>query len=284
MCIAQLPLSSIASAAFWGLYSSWASWMYTYGRTRGAIAIAVSITVLTPTIRILVFEGLFAHVPYLTRRKKSWDIYKPNPWCLYVPLFIGPYIYWYVDSLRGVSPWEACFASLVFVVVDCWFWVTHRLMHTRILYERLGHKRHHTLHAPTAFDAVENFTVADGLTHYLAFHMGFETVRLFTRLFGITLSQQLWALSLSQWVIVGQLQHGGKNIWIDSIPGVEWLRILTGFGQSLCNVHDLHHGLVSYNYSLTGFADVVAGTYVERRTPYIPPMPYRGKPKPEVVS
>ena len=67
----------------------------------------------------------------------------------------------------------------------------------------------------------------------------------------------LYILIFFQWVLVGEMQHGGKDIEIDSIPFLEYIRKIF-ISENMSLLHDNHHSKFNINFSLTGFPDKIS--------------------------
>jgi sterol desaturase/sphingolipid hydroxylase (fatty acid hydroxylase superfamily) len=129
-------------------------------------------------------------------------------------------------------------------------------MHIRFIYSQcFGHKVHHQLVKPTSHESGENFTFVDGSTHIIVYFLNYLILKRI-----MFFDDFLFVLTYSQWVIVGQLQHGGKDVVeLDSIPFLEYTR-RRFVKESLCVLHDRHHTLFNKNYSMTGIPDRIFGT------------------------
>ncbi len=221
-----------------------------------------------PFCRFLVFEVVYLNTAYITpRQDRKWkdlcftDMYPPVMMLTYV--LIGQY---YIGDIKiqtqSITMFELGYCILAFFCVDFAFYFTHRLMHVPILYRILGHKQHHVLTKPTAYDNIENFSLVDGLTHILAFDRGIRFLS-----YGVTvwtnrpsLSTNLWFLVFAQWIIVGELQHGGKSLSVETIPLLELSRKILRCKSNLCSLHDMHHRSFTTHYSMTGLPDKLFGT------------------------
>ena len=227
----------------------------------GGGGLGIFIGILTPLYRYMVFEVIYKSTLYISDRsyEKSFELYN-----LYKLIRVGnvislglvSYIIVPVDDIvfRYISIGDIYKCVLSFFVTDIFFYFSHRTMHNRFVYNTLGHQEHHKLHKPTSYMIIENFTLTDGMSHIIVFYANYILMR---QIFHI--DAFLFSLMYSQWVIIGQLQHGGKNIQLDSIPFLEYIRSFF-VRETMCLLHDKHHSLYNKNYSMTGIPDKVFGT------------------------
>jgi sterol desaturase/sphingolipid hydroxylase (fatty acid hydroxylase superfamily) len=223
--------------------------------------LGIFIGIITPIYRYIVFEVIYKSTSYISNRPydKSFDLYNLYKLIRFgnvVSLGLVSYMIvpTYDIEFRYISINDVYICILSFFVTDILFYFSHRTMHNRLVYNMLGHQEHHKLHKPTSYMIIENFTLTDGLSHIIVFYANYMLMR---QIFHI--DAFLFSLMYSQWVIIGQLQHGGKNIKLDSIPLLEYIR---GFfvKDTMCLLHDKHHSLYNKNYSMTGIPDKVFGT------------------------
>lgn len=230
-------------------------------RKCGGGAVGLFIAILTPIYRYIVFEVIYNTYPYITDGRND----KPIEWYnLYrlirignvVSLSLVSYMVVPIDAIifRYISINDICKCIMSFFVTDMLFYFSHKTMHNKLLYNTLGHQEHHTLHKPTSHMIIENFTLADGMSHIVVYYLNYIILR---QIFQF--DTFLFCLSYSQWIIIGQLQHGGKNIEIDSIPFLNYIRNFF-IKETMCFLHDRHHSLYNKNYSMTGIPDRLFGT------------------------
>ena len=230
-------------------------------REYGGGGLGIFIGILTPLYRFFVFEVIYKSTSYISNRsyEKSFslcNLYKLIRLGNVVSLGFASYMIVPMDGIdfRYISISDVYICILSFFVTDILFYFSHKTMHIRFVYNILGHQEHHKLHKPTSYMIIENFTLTDGLSHIIVFYANYMLMR---KIFHIDVF--LFSLMYSQWVIIGQLQHGGKNIHLDSIPFLEYIRRVF-VKDTMCLLHDKHHSLYNKNYSMTGIPDKVFGT------------------------
>ena len=231
-------------------------------RVWGGGAIGVYIGIVTPIYRYIVFEVIYKSMPYISDRHHEatlgwYNLYRLIRLGNCIVLGVVSHLIVPTDGIiifRYISPSDLCKCMLSFFVTDVLFYFSHRAMHNRLVYSLLGHQEHHKLHKPTSHMVIENFTIADGLSHIMVFYVSYVLM-----LQSLHIDTFLFCLLYSQWIIIGQLQHGGKDIQLDSIPGFEFIR--RGIvKETMCFLHDKHHSLYNRNYSMTGIPDKLFGT------------------------
>ena len=237
------------------------------------ISTGILIGLITPFYRLIIFEYIYNKQNYISKRQmKVVNFYDlPKELCSFTNILTYSVVGYFLLSkpydYRIITVFDVCLCVTCFFITDIFFYCTHRLNHLPIFYSSLGHKEHHKLVKPTSYELIENFTLADGLSHILAFCLSIIVLSQFT-----SIDNYQYILMFSQWVLVGELQHGGKDIEIDSIPFVEHIRKLF-INQNMCLIHDTHHSIYNKQYSLTGIPDKVLGTY------YTAPYLIRPSPK-----
>ena len=230
-------------------------------RECGGGGLGIFIGIITPLYRFTVFEVIYKSIPYISVRPSEkpcewYNIYKLIRLGNVISLGLVSYVIVPMDDIvfRYISISDVYKCILSFFVTDILFYCSHRTMHNRFVYNTLGHQEHHKLHKPTSHMIIENFTLTDGMSHVVVFYVNYMLMR---QIFHI--DAFLVSLMYSQWVIIGQLQHGGKDIQLDSIPFLEYIRSLF-VKDTMCLLHDKHHSLYNKNYSMTGIPDKVFGT------------------------
>lgn len=146
--------------------------------------------------------------------------------------------------VRYVLPWRASLGgpSLPFlgqiavcvVAVECIFYASHRLLHTRLLYARV-HKLHHTFTAPFGYAAIYAHPLEHLLSNVLAVSAG-------PVLAGMDDAASCAWAALS--LVNTMVSHSG------------WA--LPGFHDP--SAHDWHHAVFDENYGVIGLCDTLAGS------------------------
>ena len=202
--------------------------------------------------RVAIYEGWYAASPYATPRTvppKTGFFREQLPHAL-LWVSLGTLV---APSSLSIGVWSAGDQAVLlaaWLLTDVFFYIGHRTAHHKLLYKS-HHKIHHTLHAPTAWHNCERFTLPDGVSHIMY-------AVLTSRLLGLGGMQMV--AHLSQWFVIGQWQHAGKDVDLNPMPGLAFVRRLAGVPYSLCKQHDLHHATTHFNYSMTGIPDKVFGT------------------------
>ena len=149
-----------------------------------------------------------------------------------------PYVYlWkYADhDMREDSPWDFQTEAFKFVlsgvIIELWFFTTHRLLHHPMFYAPI-HKLHHRFKAPIAF--------ASTYAHPFEFIVG--------NLMGVILGPILTnchPITSYVWITNALISTGGSH---------------SGYSFMGAAFHDAHHQYFDYNYGVGGTLDYILGT------------------------
>jgi sterol desaturase/sphingolipid hydroxylase (fatty acid hydroxylase superfamily) len=123
---------------------------------------------------------------------------------------------------------------LMYLIVDVWFYWTHRLIHTPLLY-KLIHKLHHRFKAPTA--------VASMYANPIEFCIG--------NLGGVVIGPVITnchPYTAYFWTCFGLFSTGGSH---------------SGYTFFDAKGHDAHHEFFNYNFGVGGLMDYLCGTAFE---------------------
>jgi len=205
--------------------------------------------------RYFVFEILHRDVPYATRRvvPTKMVIFSKNRFIVGTFIMCCGTILFYnrpFFQIGWLSIYDHVLLLLIWVVTDAFFFALHGAMHVPWLFKTFHYLHHQAVPRPNAFGKCEEFTPIDGLMHFVEYVIATSLINLV-----IPISNEIWLLGVLQWLIIGQLQHGGKAIWQNQIPGLEIVRRLAGVKHSFCLQHDLHHTKVNSCFSMTGIYD-----------------------------
>jgi sterol desaturase/sphingolipid hydroxylase (fatty acid hydroxylase superfamily) len=233
--------------------------------------------------RLFLFEYLYYDTPYMTTRNTlskhtiydrfcllSSHVTKNEKhclcWSLIACMFVhfpeGPLIIFL--SLKDTYT-ILCDTLCIFIVSDFCFYIFHRLSHVPLVYKYV-HFLHHKLGRPTSYSNCETFTLVDGIGHVFVYHAGFTIFYSFLRTVhpeNTVLYTTIWIIAGLQWFIFGQCEHGGKDIPIRLIPGLNSVRFVFRICSNTPKLHDIHHTLLNVNFSLTGIFDRCFGTLKE---------------------
>lgn len=211
--------------------------------------------------RYFIFEVLYSSVPYIDKRKIKENLPSIGirTWIIFLVLLVtGTQVF--KDKkfeYRILTVEDLMMCLLIFITTDGVFYISHSIMHVKPFYT-IFHKLHHSIHKPTVWEQLEYFSVIDGLSHIAVYAIAYTTLSNY-----IHINNQIFFLSLSQWYIIGQMQHGGKAIEQNQLPGLRYIMKLFGI-KSMCLQHDLHHTKFSYNFCMTGIYDRLFGTYYDK--------------------
>jgi lathosterol oxidase len=222
--------------------------------------------------RLYIFELWYHKTEYISDRPVEELYFKQNILkhtytVLKNSIFIIPTYIFFIKELTlddwnyfsFITPIEWLKLLVIWILSDGCYYIMHILMHTRYLYKKF-HKLHHTLIKPTSFSDGEIYTIVDSTTTFcMVLFVLYTTQNI------IQLSPIMKILATNQWLIVGQFQHGGKDIPINQIPGLEMVKKLFGLQNSICLQHDKHHTINNCNYSLTGIYDYLFNTLNEKK-------------------
>jgi len=232
-----------------------------------ALILTVFVFLAVPMWRFFIFETLFESRPYITERNEDyWDKE------VYAGRFLFRFIiFWFIVLFACLQQWEFTVTDFVIVstydhavlcvlwiMTDLCFAVYHQFNH---VYNYKRHKWHHTLAKPTALQPCEffGFGVYDATGHVVCFLIA--SVITYYGMFTYN-SHQFW-MGCIQWIIAGQIHHGGKDVDANIIVGLEFLRRAAGFKITMPYLHDLHHSETHCNFGMTGFGDVLYGFCAE---------------------
>lgn len=217
-------------------------------------------------MRFFVFGYFYSERSYVTRRETGKLVLFDDT-IIYIydktkHLLFWSFLYMFYLSTYTLEDWkyqgynylDTLLLMICWVCSDAFFFVIHSAMHTRLMY-RWFHKLHHRISKPTENTDNETFTLIDGVMHMLE---SFSALFLIGRF--VEINPTIHNLALSQWFIVGQIQHGGKDIPQNQIPMLKQLRWCFGLRNSLALQHDKHHTLNNCNFSMTGLFDLAFGT------------------------
>ncbi|MEQ1507620.1 MAG: sterol desaturase family protein [Myxococcota bacterium] len=218
--------------------------------------------------RYALFEVLFRSTPYITPRPVpnridlfTWDRVTVSLGiitagaALLVNREIVP-VRWLTvgDHLQLLALWLA---------TDLVYFLAHLAMHGRRLYGPIHAHHHRAVRRPNALADPDRFSPIEGLWNFAVSVLVFELARQ-----AVPLSPDLLILAAIQWWMVGQFQHGGKDIPVNQVPGLEIARRLAGVRHSMCLQHDAHHIRMSRHFSMTGIFDRWLLPERRRESPY----------------
>jgi len=267
-------LTNIGSAAYWQLVD-WAIALITqYVHTDyliltsglQSLIMLVLNTLLVVGTRFILFEGIYKNKEYVSPRKQR-D---------HEDLFSYPYeTFWFLlgwfcmynmpiesQSFEILTFKEHVQLCFLWILTDCWFASYHYMNHCWFYGPKtlVHHKEHHAFAKPTSWQPVDHFTTVDGSGHVLCYLIASAITQ-----FGVFgFSQKIYFMAMFQWMIAGQIHHGGKDIDANIICGLEFVRRALGFHVHMAKLHDIHHTDTHYNFGMTGlFDEYVLGTYRE---------------------
>merc|ERR1711924_496739 len=132
--------------------------------------------------------------------------------------------------------WQAELPKLLvcIVVVDVWFYWTHRAIHHKALYKRI-HKFHHRFHAPASVASMYANPLEFAIGNLLGVVLGPVVAHAhpYTAYFWVTLSLFNTGGTHSGWLFLGAQEH------------------------------DWHHEFFNYSYGVVGIMDGLCGTGFE---------------------
>jgi len=255
----------------------------TFGQTLAsfltAFVMELAISYGVTETRKLVFCGLYHDRPYCTPRPNEHPVLnklsslEAHP---YFPYWLAFHICYFLAYPYSVAPEGSTLMdsfsntiSLVdwFVLAALWlvtdviFTIYHRSNH---VYNYKAHKPHHGLAHPTPYQPDDHFWIFDGTGHVVCYMCGAFTVQMAMEVIGMEMTSMVWWLGCYQWMILGQIHHGGKDVDANMVVGMEFLRQGLGFTASMTYLHDVHHQCTNYNYGMTGMGDQwIFGTLAE---------------------
>jgi sterol desaturase/sphingolipid hydroxylase (fatty acid hydroxylase superfamily) len=164
-----------------------------------------------------------------------FPIARPMNW-----LWHGGILYDAASAMQETDPWIwwrelGCFVGFL-LVIDFWFYITHRLLHWGGLYTRI-HKMHHKFTAPTAVAAV--------YAHPLEFIVG--------NLAGVVLGP-----------ILTNAHPYTAYFWI-SLALVSTCGAHSGYTFFDAEKHDAHHKYFNCNYGVGPICDTLFGTALKSK-------------------
>lgn len=226
-------------------------------RTSASLTFAAAILVWS---RVFVFEVLHRKTPYITQRhaaKRARFFSRDRVMVTAFLAVCGTPLFYYrpVFDLYLLSLSDHALLLALWLLTDLFFFLLHGAMHFRWLFRTFHYAHHQGVPRPNAYIDCDRFTYIDALTHFVEYIIAYNLLSLV-----VPLSNELWLVGIYQWLIIGQLQHGGKAIRQNQLPGLEIVRRLAGVGHSFCFQHDMHHLKVSANFSMTGIYDKWFGT------------------------
>eukprot|EP00941_MAST-03F_sp_MAST-3F-sp1_P006146 g6146.t1 len=136
-----------------------------------------------------------------------------------------------LDSDPFILRKEAWKFFLSFVVVDWWFYLTHRVLHLKGVYKYI-HKMHHRFKAPTA--------VAAMYAHPLEYGIG--------NLGGVALG-----------IVLTNCHPYTGYVWL-CFGLMSTASAHSGYFFLGAENHDIHHQFFNYNYGVGGISDLLLGT------------------------
>jgi len=199
--------------------------------------IAVFYTILlTIYTRYWLFEIYWSKVPYITPRETGTDLHNTSAGGLYHYLWIllAAIMFSHVKiDLKGsyiLNVWDHIVLLVLWMATDTCFYFYHRFNH---LYLKKG--------------------------HVVCFLVGAKLLCM-----TMEISNEVWLIGMMQWIIIGQLQHGGKTVdgtsWIFML---EPLRKLVGL-KEMALLHDHHHTSgYPVNFGMTGHCDYLCGSLLQ---------------------
>ena len=251
-------INTCVNYVFWNIYMFMID---KYIIPHGGAILGITVGIVVPVYRFIVFEIIYGRREYISEREVKQRVSWSNMYLIIriqtvvslaiMSYFIAPTSMDY----RFIHVRDIIKSVISFYTTDAFFYISHRSMHNRLVYTFLGHKEHHKLIKPTSHVSSETFTFSDGSTHLIVFWLSYSLLK-----HCFDFDNFLFILTFSQWVIVGQMQHGGKDIIdLDSIPFLEYSRQIF-VKESMCMLHDRHHSLFNKNYSMTGIPDKLLNT------------------------
>ena len=167
-------------------------------------------------------------------------------WFVTLPLV---YVWYHVQQYRGIEMiqnhtkmafdlWKAIIdTGLHVVVVDVWFYATHRLLHHPLLYKYV-HKLHHRFKAPTAVACMYANPIEFTIGNHLGVALGpvVSNCHPYTAYF---------------WFFLSLFNTAGCH---------------SGYYIFDAEAHDIHHEKFRFNYGVGGIMDYLFGTYFISQT------------------
>jgi len=269
--IAYFGLWEVFYVAYWQAVLIGITWIHhqVISWTRGIwteilfAVIAVFYTILlTLYTRYWLFEIYWSKMPYITPRETGTDLHNTSAGGLYHYLWIllAAIMFSHVKiDLKGsyiLNGWDHIVLLALWMATDTCFYFYHRFNH---LYLKKIHKIHHSCALPTSCKNVEEFHAFDACGHVICFLIGAKLLCM-----TMEISNEVWLIGMMQWIIIGQLQHGGK-----AVDGTSWifmlepLRKLVGL-KEMALLHDHHHTSgYPVNFGMTGHCDYLGGSLLQ---------------------
>jgi len=266
--IVYYGLWEVLYIAYWQIVLTGITWVHhqVLAWTSGLVTeilfsvFAVYYTILlTIYTRYWLFEIYWAKKPYISPRETGTDLHNTSAGGLYHYLWIllAAIMFSYVkmDLKRSyiLNGKDHLVLLALWMATDTCFYCFHRFNHLCLL---MIHKIHHSCALPTSCMNVEQFHALDACGHVICYLVGSKLL-----FFTMDISFEVWLVGMMQWIIIGQMQHGGK-----AVDGTSWifmlepLRKLVGL-KEMSLLHDHHHTSgCPVNFGMTGHCDYFGGS------------------------